>query len=41
MFKGRINFILPAVIPEEYPNQHSKCLKARVQKHLDPGRPED
>jgi hypothetical protein len=41
MLESRINFIRPAVIPEEYSNQHSKCLRARVQKHLEPGRPGD
>jgi len=41
MLKGRINFIIPAVIPEEYPNQHISCSRARVLKHLESGRPDD
>ena len=34
-------FIRPAVIPEVYPNQHTKCLSSRVQKQLESGRLEN
>jgi len=41
MLKGRINFIRPAVIPEEYPNQGTPYLTARVHEDLEPGCPDD